>query len=76
MQSAGRQTQGPLFSGSQCCGGRQQTPEQEKRPREKGSHPSAREKEKARGTAAQDFIHKDTEKTKTDLTLPALFLVV
>lgn len=79
MQCAGQQTEDSFFSASQRCAERQQTPEKNRKGLEKrGSHPSAREKEKPQGTVAQDFIHECAErkeKTTQDFTLSTLFLV-
>lgn len=45
------------------------------KPEERGSCPSAREKEKPQVTVAQDFRQKCTEKTKTDFILFTLFVL-
>lgn len=59
-----------------CREAAEQTPEEDRKGLEKrGSHPSATEEEKPQVTAAQGFVHKCTEKTKTDFTLSTPFLV-
>lgn len=45
------------------------------KPRERGSHPSAGEKEKAQVTVALDFIQKCTKETKADFILLTIFLL-
>ena len=76
MQYAGRQqTEEPFFSRSQWCAERQQTPEEDRKAGERGSHLSARKREKPQVTVAQDFIHSCTEKTKTDFILFTIFLL-